>query len=44
VSGATGATLVRALGQTGLIMLGWSIIILLAFAWGVDSVPHTHGL
>lgn len=44
VSGATGAALVRALGQTGLIMLAWALIIAVAFIWGVDQVPHTHRL
>ncbi len=39
--GATGAALVRALGQTGLIMLGWAIIIAAAFAWGTDGFPQT---
>ncbi|GAA3049315.1 1,4-dihydroxy-2-naphthoate polyprenyltransferase [Gordonia defluvii] len=41
---AKGADLVRVLGQTGLIMLGWAIIIAAVFAWGVNGVPHTHGL
>ncbi|MFT4201932.1 1,4-dihydroxy-2-naphthoate polyprenyltransferase [Gordonia sp. (in: high G+C Gram-positive bacteria)] len=42
VNGASGHDLIRALGNTGWIMLGWSIVTALAFIWGLDGAPHTH--
>ncbi|MFT3901020.1 MAG: 1,4-dihydroxy-2-naphthoate polyprenyltransferase [Gordonia sp. (in: high G+C Gram-positive bacteria)] len=41
VGGADGPALIRALGNTGWIMLGWSVVTALAFIWALDGAPHT---
>jgi len=41
-AGAQGPDLIRVLGQTGLIMAGWAVIIAAAFTWGIDGIPHGH--